>query len=62
MASVAYPVAQFDVGLEAGDIGTVVHVHSAEHLPERRRMMQAWADDLDALKARAEVIPLFKKA
>ena len=32
----------------------------AEHLPERR--MQAWADYLDALKARAEVIPLFKKA
>jgi integrase len=34
----------------------------AEHLPERRRMMQAWADYLDALKARADVIPLFKKA
>jgi hypothetical protein len=23
----------------------------AEHLPERRKMMQAWADYLDALKA-----------
>jgi integrase len=34
----------------------------AEHLPERRKMMQAWADYLDALKARAEVIPLFRKA
>lgn len=34
----------------------------AEHLPERRRMMQAWADYLDALKARAEVIPLFRRA
>ena len=34
----------------------------AEHLPERRKMMQAWADYLDALKARADVIPLFKKA
>lgn len=34
----------------------------AEHLPERRKMMQAWADYLDALKAGAEVIPLFKKA
>ena len=34
----------------------------AEHLPERRRMMQAWADYLDALRARAEVIPLFRKA
>ena len=34
----------------------------AEHLPERRRMMQAWADYLDGLKAGAEVIPLFKRA
>jgi integrase len=34
----------------------------AEHLPERRKMMQAWADYLDALKAGAAVIPLFKKA
>ncbi len=34
----------------------------AEHLPERRKMMQAWADYLDALKASADVIPLFKKA
>ncbi len=30
----------------------------AEHLPERRKMMQAWADYLDALKAGAEVIPI----
>jgi hypothetical protein len=34
----------------------------AEHLPERRKMMQAWADYLDGLKAGAELIPLFKKA
>jgi hypothetical protein len=34
----------------------------AEHLPERRKMMQAWADYLDYLKAGAEVIELFKKA
>jgi integrase len=34
----------------------------AEHLPERCRMMQSWADYLDALKARAGVIPLFKRA
>jgi integrase len=33
----------------------------AEHLPERRKMMQSWADYLDALKSGAEVIPLFKK-
>lgn len=34
----------------------------AEHLPERRKMMQAWAEYLDGLKASAEVIPIFKKA
>lgn len=34
----------------------------AEHLPERRRMMQAWADFLDTLKSSAEVVPLFRKA
>jgi integrase len=34
----------------------------AEHLPERRKMMQSWADYLDGLKAGAAVIPLFKKA
>ena len=28
------------------------------HLPERRKMMQQWADYLDTLKAGAEVIPL----
>jgi integrase len=32
----------------------------AEHLPERRKMMQAWADYLDALGGGANVIPLFK--
>ncbi|HYE35393.1 tyrosine-type recombinase/integrase [Methylocaldum sp.] len=30
--------------------------HRAEHLPERRRMMQAWADYLDGLKQGAEII------
>ena len=30
----------------------------AEHLPERRDMMQAWADYLDGLKNGAEVVPL----
>jgi integrase len=34
----------------------------AEHLPERRKMMQAWADYLESLKAVASVIPLFKRA
>ena len=28
------------------------------HLPERRKMMQAWADYLDRLKAGAEVVPI----
>ncbi len=34
----------------------------AEHLPERRKMMQHWADYLDKLKAGAEVIPLLQRA
>jgi integrase len=32
----------------------------AQHLPERRKMMQAWADYLDALKAGGKVIPLHR--
>lgn len=34
----------------------------AEHLPERRKMMQAWANYLDSLRAGAKVIPLFQRA
>jgi integrase len=34
----------------------------AEHLPERRKMMQQWADYLDKLKAGADVIPLHGQA
>ena len=34
----------------------------AEHMPERRKMMQAWADYLDKLKAGAEVIRLAQRA
>lgn len=34
----------------------------AEHLPERRRMMQAWADYLDGLKSGARVTPIRKSA
>ncbi len=33
----------------------------AQHLPERRKMMQSWADYLDSLKAGAQVLP-FKQA
>lgn len=32
----------------------------AEHLPERRQMMQAWADYLDALKQGGAVVPIQK--
>jgi integrase len=32
------------------------------HLPERRKMMQLWADYLDGLKEGAKVIPLQRKA
>ncbi|QBQ56304.1 tyrosine-type recombinase/integrase [Nitrosococcus wardiae] len=32
------------------------------HLPERRKMMQAWADYLDKLKAGAEVVPIHQSA
>lgn len=34
----------------------------AEYLPERRRMMQGWADYLDKLKSGAKVIPIYTKA
>lgn len=34
----------------------------AEYLPERRRMMQAWADFLSSLEAGADVIPLRRAA
>jgi integrase len=33
----------------------------AEFLPERRKMMQAWADYLDALREGGKVLPLFKE-
>jgi integrase len=32
------------------------------HLPERRKMMQDWADYLDKLKAGAEIIPIHRSA
>ena len=32
----------------------------AEHLPERRRMMQAWSDYLESLKKGAQVVPLLR--
>lgn len=34
----------------------------AEHLPERKRMMQSWADYLDGLRTGADVIPIGRGA
>lgn len=34
------------------------YTHAAEYLPERRKMMQAWADYLDGLKSGAEIVPI----
>jgi integrase len=34
----------------------------AQYLPERRKMMQHWADYLDALESGADVVPLHKAA
>lgn len=34
----------------------------AQHLPERRKMMQVWADYLDSLKGGSQVVSLFKTA
>lgn len=41
---------------------TVAAYARSEHLPERRKMMQAWANTCDALENGAEVIPLHKEA
>lgn len=41
--------------------GTVAAYARSQHLPERRRMMQAWADTCDALESGAEVIHLHGK-
>jgi len=35
--------------------------NKAQRLPERRKMMQAWADYLDGLRASANVVP-FRRA
>lgn len=37
------------------------YTHAAQYLDERTRMMQAWADYLDALRAGASVIPFKRK-
>ena len=40
---------------------TVAAYARSEHLPERRKMMQAWADTCDALETGGEVVPLHGK-
>lgn len=36
--------------------------HRSEYLPERRKMMQAWADYLDSLREGSNVVPLNRKS
>ena len=36
--------------------------NQAEYMPERRKMMQQYADTLDALKAGAQIIPFGRAA
>ena len=38
------------------------YTHAAQYLDERKRMMQAWADYLDALRAGGAVVPFKRKA
>lgn len=38
--------------------GTVAAYARSQHLPERRKMMQAWADTCDALEMGADVVPI----
>ena len=45
--------------LAHGDRNSVRAAYNfAEHLPERRRMMQEWADYLDGLANGADVVPI----
>lgn len=38
------------------------YTHAAQYLDERKRMMQGWADYLDALRAGGDVVPFKRKA
>ena len=54
-----FPHAVIERQLAHGERNKVSAAYNfAEHLPERRKMMQQWADYLDRLKVGAEVIPL----
>lgn len=41
--------------------GTVAAYARSQHLPERRRMMQAWADTCDALETGADVVEIYRR-
>ena len=54
-----YPHAVIERQLAHGERNKVSAAYNfAEYLPERRKMMQAWADYLDGIKTGAAVIPL----
>lgn len=58
-----YPHAVIERQLAHGERNKVSASYNfAEHLPERRKMMQEWADYLDKLKAGAEVIQFERAA
>lgn len=58
-----YPHAVIERQLAHGERNKVAAAYNfAEHLVERRAMMQEWADYLDRLKAGAEVIPIPRTA
>jgi hypothetical protein len=48
--------------LDRKDADCTVEAYArSEHLPERRKMMPAWADTCDSLETGGEVIPLHGK-
>lgn len=54
-----WPSAVIERQLAHGERNKVKAAYNfAEHLPERRRMMQAWADYLEGLKAGGHVVPI----
>ncbi len=60
---IGYPHAVIERQLAHGERNKVSASYNfAEYLPERRKMMQEWADYLDALKTGAEVIPINRAA
>ena len=49
--------------LAHGERNTVRAAYNyAEYLPERKKMMQHWADYLDNLRTQGKIIPLSKSA